>query len=1452
MSASAAHATNTDRDMRQFRGFQTREEWRAERRETREFRHQVRDFRNEIEILRHRPVPPAIIPGFMVPAPGEVLVPPPRFDDFVKPSRPTISNLTTYVNANGNDKILHNGVSLDLSSTDAGITVGSNLLGDNSVTINIGGNTKLISAGSQVTAAEYAALNQVLNDGTQDLKLNDAGAAIDGALNLNSVTDDGKAIRTSQFVVPQSVEVFGDFGRHADGVRVTNDLVNYGSLYAVSTNRNQNRAVIAARDITNHAGAIITSAAPYNSTVELNPNLDLSLRADRDLNNAGSITSSGGVELTAGNSLRNSGYVGAHGDVSLQSTTITNSGSVHSTQANVRLSSPVDSHLTVNNTGGEFVAENGNIYVDTTPGATLKTDTALSGGNWYSKNLNITSGDGALSASVGDVTGVVNFSGGSIVFNADARNLNMGNVVATGDPLFSTTGDFTINADIITNGEPLSIVAGGDITVAPGVNTIDTSNNGGTAGTILIVAGVSFTTPGDLELIGPSATGGDVDLTGITTLRSGANGTMFGAATTIFAFGGTGTGRVLVPDAVITTTGTNGGGVVNVTGGLATGIAVTLLGVDARSTVSTSGDGGVVRICAGTASVVNGPFLIETTPGPTQGQPLSGTFQTTGDTDGSVVVNGDVLTTTRDITFLANTGSITVGDLNGTGGNDVGTIRILTKGDVQVGNIFANTTSALDGGFVSISTEGGNIVFTGLNVQVNSTGGGDGGRIDIDTGTGSISFPGTGGLLATGTNGGEITVVAGDISIASGNFSFNANGTAGDGGTVALTGNFLQPFSNVAPAFRADTAGQTTGGSISINALGDLTVDTGGLVAFTQGDGGIYELVADGTITINDDSVFAAADAASSSNGNGGSVELIADRLVLNSSPGNPFVIDADGDGTGDGGTISIDNGRDPTGMVVGNLSKLPKDPVLFLSLSARSGVTGGDGGNISLISGSSITVTDVAQIDAGPRGATIANGASYTLAAQTELVITGDLSATGVAGGNGGILTLVSGSKKSFQVGATKQPKNGIQGILFATGSGAEIVIENDLGGINVVRSDAVDARRLALIAHEKGKISADKDAVVTATASMTLASDAGDVGKNTIVDTPSLEIISNGKVNLINQATGPKVLLASSGGKQFNLTILEGATQIQGLDVAGDTNLVSQLGGFSIDGDIQSGGDLIIDAGTFITMQSGSTISTKVKSDVSLRAALNFNLVDAQITVETGGDLTLFAGNNFQMGGVTSILTLGGDVDITGGGPSSTISGDNITVFDGDLTATFAGNLTTGTDSVIQTQGDDGGDVLIVSGGDIELGPDSLVRALNGSLTIQNTNVTDGQIDVLIGSSLLTAGDGGAVKIAIGDIPKKGLNTTPPPNFVVDPQGPKGIAYFDGEAGSIVAVGAVTVNAHQKPVFFSNGSVDGSANPINFAGVALVEADPPARGQHHATWSMTPQAVSSRIFAF
>ena len=97
-----------------------------------------------------------------------------------------------------------------------------------------------------------------------------------------------------------------------------------------------------------------------------------------------------------------------------------------------------------------------------------------------------------MDLNVGNVTGVVNATGGSINVESTSSDFQMGNLSVTGDPTFVINGNYTITGSEATSGNPLIIVASGSILSNTGAN-INTSSSTGNGGNVTLVNGANAT-----------------------------------------------------------------------------------------------------------------------------------------------------------------------------------------------------------------------------------------------------------------------------------------------------------------------------------------------------------------------------------------------------------------------------------------------------------------------------------------------------------------------------------------------------------------------------------------------------------------------------------------------------------------------------------------------------------------------------------------------------------------------------------------------------------------------------------------------------------------------------------------------------------------------------------------------------------------------------------------------
>ncbi len=498
------------------------------------------------------------------------------------------------------------GIDIDLTSDRKNISVGGKLFGDTTVQVNVGGQTKTVGAGSEVTAAEYVAAKQLLLTGSQTLELNESGAAVGGRLNLSDVASKNDKIRIDDLSIPGRVSAYGDFSRGTT-FAIQGDLNNAGSIFTLVTSNNFKNASFEADSIVNATGATISSRVPIigvegaadgASRYEVN----LNLRANDSIENQGTIQSSGDLTLSAGNSISNTNKLTAHRQLQLEAPNITNGGHVESYTRSVSLETPVPAALTVNNTGGTLQALNGAINVRG-ENYTGTFNTIVTGGDLLSKEVNVNAGRGEANLNVEQLTGVLNEKGNASHVVANTAVLALGNICLTGDPTYSNIGgDITLNGDI-TVGEALTIIAAS--TIISNTELTITAGDQTSGYPVTLIAGADITSGGTIGSL-PATPPTGIQTT-ISGSASGAGGDIIftkDAPVTIITRPTAKSGDLNGGDVFLAAYDVSGdGGVIRFNGGIRTG------GLG-------NGNNGSVTIISGTTSVeANEVPSIDTTGG---------------------------------------------------------------------------------------------------------------------------------------------------------------------------------------------------------------------------------------------------------------------------------------------------------------------------------------------------------------------------------------------------------------------------------------------------------------------------------------------------------------------------------------------------------------------------------------------------------------------------------------------------------------------------------------------------------------------------------------------------------------------------------------------------------------------------------------------------------------------
>ncbi len=886
-------------------------------------------------------------------------------------------------------------MNLNLRSRERVVTAGQHHDFD-SATLQVGRTSRTVTASDLLTHAEHVALQQVLATGQQSLVLGRHGNAVRGSFNLTPDISQG----VHDVIVPRGVTAVADAASAA--LNITGNLINAGRLYAITSDPQTSLATISAASIHNRQGAIISSILPGAGLAGVTSavsHLDLSLNAVHDIINHGMISSSGNLSLSAGGQIVNALPAGASGaapvmqalgNVNLASSSIVNAGLIASITGSINIASQMANNLLVQNTGGTLQALSGAINIGA-PSITDKINLTVLGGDLLSRELNAFSGKGKVLFNVEDITGLVNVYAHEAHIAAATDNLRLGTIALTGDPTFfnlNPGGDVTISgpgSSIQTNGAALAIVASHDINIESGA-TLDTTGNG-TAGNILLIAGVDGTPvtfdSNDqvtiLTLNGPSATGGNINITGGSQLE--ANDSTQAGQISLFAFSGTsgGRGNVVIDDtsgiaAHSTAAGKNGQ--VNITAaGTSTGIQVSSIDTEL------SGTGGSITINAAnptitpTLQIQDGAIISGSID---VGTLTNGNIHTTGAlfSGGAIVLKTDDGDIEMDLNVIGHTivvdsgaqGTITVeGILAGTGskaqGDEIrllaGTLTIAAGGQVRSGNQVVTDVPILLGAN-NITNNGS--VSSGDELRISHF-------FDQDPVIINVTVSGSGTLSAA-------TLVE---------FAFGVDNLRVS--QQSITGNIDVPLFTHTIDFAVANGGLTftsaldtdhaAGSSISLDA------QTGNIVALTLDASG-SQGAPGGTITVNADNLFvtqvlsnlASIDASSPADGNGGTVNITTNSgnvFVVGNAPGpNGTAGDILADGGNNGGSITLNNaGGQTVNTTVSASGKSGKGGSVFLGGSPNLNVLV----NGSILATNNANSSGTIAISAGANGTVNVNG---------------------------------------------------------------------------------------------------------------------------------------------------------------------------------------------------------------------------------------------------------------------------------------------------------------------------------------------------------------------------------------------------------------------------------------------------------------------------------------------
>jgi len=418
---------------------------------------------------------------------------------------------------------------LDLSSTLETITASAlGGLSGATVTIHTGAASLVVDKTTLLTPAEVAAVYQVATTGRQTLRLDNEGAAAGGVLRLTPTL----VGQISGLVIPKGVSVLDNVALNGQQITLVDGLSNSGRLIFTGGSKTAGVEIDASTIFNGGSGSIVSMPS-------------LTLLSQGLFSNAGNIVSQEGSLNLAANHI-----------------SATSTGVFQSQHAAVNIYSPNGANVTVN--GGVFKGLEINLIA---PAANVRVN-------------------------AGELDGPVNITACNASVASQHGTLYINRSDVGQDPYFVSNGDLTLNVSAFkTVGDEFVALAGGNIT-ADGTGTIDTTS--GTAKAIVIEAGVNSVDNGDgtFSATGPSATGGDIKLSGVNLLTAGGDVTLLANRV------GTAGGAIVAGN--ITTDGTlphPNGGNVTITAADATTIGkISANGADMSHTNQAGGNGGSITI----------------------------------------------------------------------------------------------------------------------------------------------------------------------------------------------------------------------------------------------------------------------------------------------------------------------------------------------------------------------------------------------------------------------------------------------------------------------------------------------------------------------------------------------------------------------------------------------------------------------------------------------------------------------------------------------------------------------------------------------------------------------------------------------------------------------------------------------------------------------------------------
>ncbi|MEH2041486.1 beta strand repeat-containing protein, partial [Nostoc sp.] len=723
-----------------------------------------------------------------------------------------------------------------------------------------------------------------------------------------------------------------------------------------------------------------------------------------------------------------------------------------------------------------------------------------------------------------------------------------------------------------------------------------------------------------------------------------------------------------------------------------------------RSTLLTGGvgNGGNITIDSGSFSLQDGAKLSAST----YGQGNAGNV-TVGAKDAVDLVGNAYIFSTVEAGGVGKGGNIDINaaTLSLTDGAQLLTATRAASATQPSARGDAGNVNVLVTGTVDIAGEKNNFP-SGIRSNVGTGTVGNGGNIFIDSGSFSLS---DGAVLTASTSGvgnaGNVTVAVKDtVSLAGGDiFSNVETGGVGNSGGINIRGSSLSLTDGA--LLEASTYGEGNAGNVTVSTKDAVSLASNAYIlsaveAGGVGKGGNIDINA-ATLSLTDGAQLLTITRGASATqpagrGDAGNVNVLVTGAVDIAGEKNDFpsgIRSNVGTGTvGNGGNIFIDSGSfslsDGAELYastsgVGNAGNVTVGAKNAVSLASNAYIfsnveTGGVGNSGGInIRGSSLSLTDGAQLQSGIRGADTDKVAGRGNGGSVDINVTGAVTISGTkdelasaiftdvetgARGNGGNINISSGSffltDGARLVASTSgqgldSPKSQAGNITLNTTGKTEVAGENSairstllIGGVGNGGNITIDSGSFSL--SDGAKLSASTsgvgnagnvtvgalDAVSLSNGDILSAVEAGGVGKGGNIDINAATLSLTDSAQLLTITRAASATQPAGRGDAGNVNVLvTGAVDIAGEKNGFPSGIRSNVG----TGTVGNGGNIFIDSGSF-SLSDGAELSA---STSGVGNAGNVT-VGAKNAVFLASNAYIFS--TVQAGGVGQ----GGNIDI------------------------------------------------------------------------------------------------------------------------------------------------------------------------------------------------------------